>query len=394
MGPIMDIGRRDAGGVVSVGDMMVFDQDHGIHLVKLCHTEGLVQVRGLVSGVCSRQMPLDVQVVKQSPSGVLEVCLPVTVTCHTAHTGFDFQQLVEVWIGVEWVTHGTLSAGVRSIVDYVALMSVGDSCQPLLQVFLYVLIAACMMQIRVLVRDCAALARGDGFVQPQIGQSARLTGFRDGMVSMDLQTEWHSWRLMSWWVGCGPCLGTVGVTEWLLQQGCLKGQGLISDICKWDPWDVNALSLDQRECKEFGVHDGTCPRYMLSADGVAPTALHAWGLQLKACPGGWSDFGLCARRLHEQDLFGLMVRSVPERVRWFGRVLWEVLWFAGISLVSPRYCPVSHLICMYASCMGFPLSEEQLCAADWWVSQFSKVPFRRQSKELDHLPVPASALVQ
>ena len=256
----MDIGQRNAGGVVSVGDMMVFDLDHGKNLVKLCHTEGLVQVRGLVSGVCSRQMPLDVQVVKQSPSGVLEVCLPVAVTCHTAHTGFDFQQLVEVWIGVEEVTHGTLSAGVRFTVDYVALMSVGDSCQPLLQILLYVLMAACMMQIRGLVRDCAALARGDGLVLPQIGQSALLTGISDGMVSMDLQTEWHSRRLMTWWVGCGPCLGTIGVTAWLLQQGCLKGQCLISDICKWDPWDAMALSLDRSECKDFGVHDETCPK--------------------------------------------------------------------------------------------------------------------------------------
>ena len=154
-----------------------------------------------------------------------------------------------------------------------------------------------------------------------------------------------------------------------------------------------ALCPDQRECKAFGVHDGTYSKYMLAGDGGAPVALHAWGLQRSACPCGSSEYGLTAGRLHVKGLFGLSVSCFAERVRLFGMVVREVLVHAGFS--DLRYCCLaSHMICTVVSCMGLPLAEEQLCAVDWWIAQFTKVPFRRPSMELDLLPVPTTVLVQ
>lgn len=93
-------------------------------------------------------------------------------------------------------------------------------------------------------------------------------------------------------------------------------------------------------------------------------------------------------------LHALLSVGFKERARWFGRVLREVLKHAGVQCDS-RYCrPTSHMICMYSSCMGLPLAEERLCAVDRWIAKYAKAPFRRQSKELDHLPVPATVLVQ
>ena len=275
----MDIGQIDAGGAVSVVvDMVGVDLRHERHLVKLCHTDGRVHVRGLGRGVCSQQMPLDFEVVKQFLMPVLEICQATKVTCHTKHTWFDFQQLVEAVSGLGRVAHGTHAAGVQTAVavdrasrmtlghqvhshvgvvtgegghpqvvfelwqkcDLAALLSEGDSCQPVSQLgdhkkggvpcvqnLLIVLSAAYLMQIRVLVLAGATPAHSESFVPIQIDWFARLTGLRVEMGDLVLHTVWPSWRLWSWRVISDPCLGTFGVTTWLPPLSSLKGRCLI-----------------------------------------------------------------------------------------------------------------------------------------------------------------------
>ena len=46
--------------------------------------------------------------------------------------------------------------------------------------------------------------------------------------------------------------------------------------------------------------------------GVAPTALHAWGSQLRPCPCGCRGFALSEKRLQEKGLFGLLVHVQNE----------------------------------------------------------------------------------
>ena len=64
----------------------------------------------------------------------------------------------------------------------------------------------------------------------------------------------------------------------------------------------------------FGVDDRTYPHYLLDAEGVAPTALHAWGSQLRGCPCGCRDHGLSPTRLRGKGLFGLLVSSASEAI--------------------------------------------------------------------------------
>ena len=70
-----------------------------------------------------------------------------------------------------------------------------------------------------------------------------------------------------------------------------------------------ALSLDDAERIAFGAEDGRYPGFMLSSEGIAPTALHAWGSQLRPCPCGCRGFALSEKRLQEKGLFGLLVQS-------------------------------------------------------------------------------------
>ena len=57
--------------------------------------------------------------------------------------------------------------------------------------------------------------------------------------------------------------------------------------------------------------------------------------------------------------------------------------------VMSQYCrPQSHMICMHASCMANPFSNERLENADWWFLKLGAVPVRRSTRVLDHLLVP------
>ena len=155
-------------------------------------------------------------------------------------------------------------------------------------------------------------ARADPFVKRHIDAFAALMNFQIEVTNLDLASVWPCRRHRTWWIVYDRCLSPVGLCEWPTLSCLAKVQCLIPYICRWDPRDELALCLDARECLAFGVDDGTYPKHMLSAEGVAPTALHAWGSQLRACPCGCRDFGLSAQRLQEKGLFGLLVASQSE----------------------------------------------------------------------------------
>ena len=57
--------------------------------------------------------------------------------------------------------------------------------------------------------------------------------------------------------------------------------------------------------------------------------------------------------------------------------------------VMSQYCrPQSYMICMHASCMAHPFSNERLENADWWFLKLGAVPAGRSTRVLDHLLVP------
>ena len=90
----------------------------------------------------------------------------------------------------------------------------------------------------------------------------------------------------------------------------------------------------------------------------------------------------------EFPLQGLVTRPFRLRVRWFGKVLREVLRHSGADVVSSYVRPVGTMIAMFSSCIAIPWPVERLELIDAWILTHTDAPYRRQSKAIDQLPVP------
>ena len=360
----MDVSRVDAGGKIClVLDVVVFDFCHENHLLRNKATGTLVKYNGLLDGGHSVVTLIDAVVVRQFPVPLLASGSDTKVLHHVVPAWNHFFKMVDACCGLGGVAHGALAAGIRTTVatdanarmldlhhahvgcdtvlgdigdhqivaevwkrgEHAALMAAGFSCQPFSSLgdrqggldpraltLPKVLHAAFLMQIRVLILECVVPARADPFVKRHIDAFAALMNFQIEVTNLDLASVWPCRRHRTWWIVYDRCLSPVGLCEWPTLSCLAKVQCLIPYICRWDPRDELALCLDARECLAFGVDDGTYPKHMLSAEGVAPSALHAWGSQLRACPCGCRDFGLSAQRLQEKGLFGLLVASQSE----------------------------------------------------------------------------------
>lgn len=97
--------------------------------------------------------------------------------------------------------------------------------------------------------------------------------------------------------------------------------------------------------------------------------------------GGWKD---CSAL----PLQGLRNVGFKCRVRSFAKVFREILRHSGVKIASAYVRPHCEMIAMHCSCLALPWPGDRLHAVDRWFLSFSCRPFRRQSKELDHLPVP------
>ena len=110
--------------------------------------------------------------------------------------------------------------------------------------------------------------------------------------------------------------------------------------------------------------------YVLTTGDTGPIKVH-----------GWCDSA-------NVPLHGLRHIGFKERARWFGKVFREICRHANLDVMS-KYCrPTSQMICMHASCVALPFAPCRLEKVDRWFNKFTDAPFRRQARELDHLPVP------
>jgi hypothetical protein len=152
-------------------------------------------------------------------------------------------------------------------------------------------------------------AGSDKFVAQCIDKFTSLTGFKKEQIDLHLHEIWPCRRSRTWWLLTHPSLGGVNLKPWMPIDNLPAVKCLIPYISRWDPRDEMALSLDDAERMAFGADDGRYPGFLLSSEGVAPTALHAWGSQLRPCPCGCRGFALSEKRLQEKGLFGLLVQS-------------------------------------------------------------------------------------
>ena len=96
---------------------------------------------------------------------------------------------------------------------------------------------------------------------------------------------------------------------------------------------------------------------------------------------GWRDGS-------EVPLLSLLNFGFKVRVKWFAKVLREILRHGGLDVCSGYQRPKSFYIAMFSGCLAVPWPENRLEAIDAWFAGFTDQPFRCQSRALDSLPVP------
>ena len=98
--------------------------------------------------------------------------------------------------------------------------------------------------------------------------------------------------------------------------------------------------------------------------------------------GGWKDGATV-------PVHGLRHWPFKQRVRWFAKVLKEILRHSGAHVVAGYERPTSFMVAMHSGCLALPWPCARLDSVDTWMPGFSSVPFRRQTKAMDHLPLPS-----
>lgn len=151
-----------------------------------------------------------------------------------------------------------------------------------------------------------------------------------------------------------------GATRWY-------GDGVVRSIVSWW-WSVLA--------------DSDAPVQWISHMQLFIDFASATGLAGPIKYHGWKE-------ATSVPLFGLVQRSFKQRVKWFIKVVKETMRHLHIP-ISCAYCkPASVMISMFTGCVAAPWPGCRLTAVDRWLQQFTDQPFRRQSKAIDSLPVPA-----
>eukprot|EP00435_Cladocopium_sp_Y103_P067740 s83_g30.t1 len=360
----MNFASLDKGDLITVVvEPICFDPAHDSHLLRdvfsgvKCYYTGLLDAGFETYTIC------DATMVGQFPVPRMMSGELTKVLSHSKPTWRDFRKVIDACSGFGGISHGALAVGMHTTVavdtnacmlklhekhsgsetvvgdigcnstifetwmksDHAVVMTAGYSCQPFSRLgdqrggadprsssLKGVLRAAVLLRVRVLCLECVTPAKQDPFVVQAIDDFLKLTGFVKEVIDLKLDDVWPCRRARTWWILSHPEVGPVHLTEWPSFPDLAKVGCLIPYICKWDPRDELALSLDSVERSAFGVDDDMYAHHLLRPDSVAPCALHAWGSQLRACPCGCRSAALSPQRLAEKGLFGLLVHSTSE----------------------------------------------------------------------------------
>lgn len=361
----MDFGCiSDGGSIDLLCKMKIFDISHGKHVL-VTEPNGIPFVyTGLLEFGHEAYTLLDAELVRQFPEPHVKASQFTRVMHHDPPSWDKLHDLIDVCSGFGGMAQGAHAAGffVKVAVDHnpkmlslfqtqfncdvvlgdagahevmyntwhasrgAACMSAGFACQPYSRLgdgrgkddersscLSKVLTMAFFLRVHVLVLECVSPAAQNDFVRNELAHFIHATGFTCSQCELKLDMVWPSRRSRAWWVLTSPLVGPVNLQSWPKFDDVTQVQHVIPCVSSWDPRDELALSLNHDESIAFGLADGTFTRFLLDAKGVAPCALHSWGNQLTACPCGCRSHGLSKHRLATKGLFGVLIRSAPDK---------------------------------------------------------------------------------
>ena len=170
------------------------------------------------------------------------------------------------------------------------------------------------LQCPFLVLECVEPVLRDAFVQGELKRFQDISGYQVSQCVLKLQDIWPCRRTRWWCILTAPCLGSIVLDPPPPLSEVSSVGHLIPCVVPWEPAHEEALMLTPLELEAFGVNSLSHTQYLLTQDGVAPTALHSYGSQLTACHCGCRTHPFSEHRLKTKGLFGLLVSCPPGEV--------------------------------------------------------------------------------
>ena len=141
-----------------------------------------------------------------------------------------------------------------------------------------------MLRCPVLILECVKEASSNMYVQQEINNFCSQCGYHRSELVLSMEDCWPVRRERWWVVLTAPMIGLVNIMKCpLLQQPCNIGM-LMQDPLNITEHELSQLEILEDEYEQFLTYVPDIKSLFLKKHAKAPTALHGWGAQVRACP--------------------------------------------------------------------------------------------------------------
>ena len=161
---------------------------------------------------------------------------------------------------------------------------------------------------RVIILECVTQAGSHSWVQSTLDRFCKDTGFSQAHTELELAEVWPARRRRWWCVLTHPKHSVTRVPPWQPHGSWRTVRDLIPDLKSMSSTADAQLYLSEAEIEVF-TRFKPLHEYEVDPRRPLPTALHAWGSQLTACPCGCRLSGLSQGRLMKQGLHACLARD-------------------------------------------------------------------------------------
>ena len=155
--------------------------------------------------------------------------------------------------------------------------------------------------------ECTKEAQDSPWIQKLLQDFCEQTGYRLTQTVLHLHSTWPAFRTRWWACLTHPCLGEVSIPPMPQHQFCPAVMHLMQIFPHVSPKEQEQLDLDRYELRHFHTMPNGIAASIINTSKPLPTATHAWGSQLAACPCGCRSGAFCSQRLSEKGLYGVLV---------------------------------------------------------------------------------------